>query len=139
MCWCAGAQDGLNTTVGYVSPVASAPGEGLVLRNKMSAKQLVTTPTTATVNNLYQLFTRGGLARRPTAPCFGSRVRDNGQVGAYEWQTYQQVNARINDFAAGLWRCDLVPQSPDGHAFLGFFLKNSRDWMVGALACIRSV
>ena len=39
--------------------------------------------------------------------------------------------------AAGAWKLDLVPLAPDGRRFLGFFLKNCRDWMVGALACRR--
>ena len=49
--------------------------------------------------NLYDSFLRGARTR-PASPCFGSRVRDDGSVGDYEWQTYQQVKARVEAFAA---------------------------------------
>ncbi|EOD05406.1 long-chain-fatty-acid-CoA ligase [Emiliania huxleyi CCMP1516] len=71
-------------------------------------------------------------------PCFGSRVREDGRVGSYEWQTYTQVSARVDSVAAALWHLSLVPRAGDGKRFLGFFLKNCRDWMVCALAAYKT-
>jgi len=97
----------------------------------------VKAPTDGEYHNIYHLFSRGGLRMRPTAPCFGSRVRDDGSISTYQWQTYQEVDKRVGAFAAALVKLDLAPTTADGKRFLGFFLKNSRDWMVGALACYR--
>ena len=128
---------GLSLSVGFVTPVAHAPGQGPVIRNRHSSHKLVTEPSTGE-KNLYDNFMHGVRAR-PTAPCLGSRVRDDGTVGAYEWQTYSEVSGRVDSFTAGLWKLDLVPMSAeDGNRFLGFFLKNCRDWMVGALACYKT-
>ncbi len=129
---------GLDPSVGYITPVGSAAGEGVVFRNKLSPYELVKAPVDGDYHNTYHLFSRGGLRLRPTAPCLGSRVRDDGSVSTYQWQTYQEVSARVDAFAAALWRLELVPMTADGKRFLGFFLKNCRDWMVGALACYRT-
>lgn len=129
---------GLDPSVGYVTPVGSEPGEGLVLRNSLSPHELVAKPIDGEYANAYQLFTRGGLLLRPTEPCFGSRVREDGRVGSYEWQTYTQVSARVDSVAAALWHLSLVPRAGDGKRFLGFFLKNCRDWMVCALAAYKT-
>ena len=128
---------GLDPSVGYVTAYGSAPGEGVVYRNKLSPHELVKAPTDGEYHNIYHLFSRGGLRMRPTAPCFGSRVRDDGSISTYQWQTYQEVDKRVGAFAAALVKLDLAPTTADGKRFLGFFLKNSRDWMVGALACYR--
>lgn len=127
---------GLALGVGYITPVAHTPGEGPVLRNKLSPHEMVSCTVTGE-QNLYDNFLHG-LKTRPTAPCFGSRVRDDGTVGDYEWQTYHTVSGRVDAMAAALWKLDLVPMAADGNRFLGFFLKNCRDWMVCALACFRT-
>ena len=111
-------------------------GEGPIVRNAEMPHHLITTPDEK-VTNLYHVFLNG-VKTRPTAPCFGSRVRDDGRVGPFEWQTYTEVKARVEAFAAGMWKLDMVPMAPDGKRFLGFFLKNSRDWMIGALACYKT-
>ena len=49
-----------------------------------------------------------GVAMWPTAPCMGQRVRDDGTVGPYQWQTYSQVASRVDAVAAGLFKLDLV-------------------------------
>ena len=61
-----------------------------------------------------------------------------GRVGPFEWQTYTEVQARVEAFAAGMWKLALVPMAPDGRRFMGFFMKNCRDWMVGALAAYKT-
>ena len=51
----------------------------------------------ADYKNIYDMFAKGGLKRRPTAPCFGTRFRPDGSVGPYAWQTYAEVSARIDN------------------------------------------
>ena len=127
--------DGLSLKVGYACPVG-APGEGPIMRNGEHPHEFLTTPAPGIVN-LHQNFMHG-VSTRPTAPCLGSRVREDGSVGPYEWQTYAQVASRVEAVAAGLWKLDCVPMAPDGRRFLGFFLKNCRDWVVGALSCFKT-
>ncbi len=129
--------EGLKLVAGYAQAVGS-DGEGPVLRNRLSVDALIDRPAGFGGQNLYDLFVHGGLQRWPTAPCFGSRVREDGSVGAYEWQTYQETSARIDAVAAALWQLQLAPRTADGKRFLGFFLKNCRDWVVGALACFKT-
>ena len=100
---------GLNPRVGWAHVVGSSPNDGPVLRNALSPHVLVTCRADADYQNMYHMFARGGLARRPDAPCFGSRLRPDGSVGPYEWQTYAQVSARIDAVAAALWKLQLVP------------------------------
>ena len=63
-------------------------GEGPVIRNALTKKYgLMTGPLDTDFQSMYDVFAQGGLAARPHAPCLGSRVRPDGTVGAYEWQT----------------------------------------------------
>ena len=102
-----------------------------------SAHQLLEGTADGRCRNLHDCFLHG-VSLRPTAPCFGSRVRENGKVSTYEWQTYQQIRSRVDHAACGIWKHDLVPMSSDGKRFFGFFLKNCRDWCVTSLACYKT-
>ena len=121
--------------MGYSHAVGGKAGEGPVVRNGVSPNALLTGMDQC--HNLHDCFLHG-VSIRPTAPCFGSRVRDDGSGGSYEWQTYQEVRARVASVAAAMWKLDLVPMAPDGRRFFGFFLKNCRDWCVTSLACFRT-
>ena len=112
-------------------------GEGPIVRNAESAHQLLEGTADGRCRNLHDCFLHG-VSLRPTAPCFGSRVRENGKVSTYEWQTYQQIRSRVDHVACGIWKHDLVPMSSDGKRFFGFFLKNCRDWCVTSLACYKT-
>ena len=129
---------GLDTSVGFSHVVGSSPGDGPVLRNALSPHALVACRADADYRNMYQMFARGGLARRPDAPCFGSRLRPDGSVGPFEWQTYAQVSARIDAIAAALWKVQLVPSAAQGLRFLGLYCKNSPEWMLAAEACYKT-
>ena len=129
------SDEGLSLQVGYLCAVGQ-PGEGPIMRNGAHPHEFITTPEPG-ITNLHQNFLRG-VKTRPTAPCMGSRNRDDGSVGPYEWQTYTEGASRVEKVAAGLWKLDLVPMASDGRRFLGFFMKNNRDWMVGSLACFRA-
>ena len=118
--------------------VAVGPkGEGPVVRNAESAHTLLDSTADGRCRNLHDCFLHG-VALRPTAPCLGSRVRADGKVSTYEWQTYQQVRSRVDHVACGIWKKDLVPMASDGRRFFGFFLKNCRDWCVTSLACYKT-
>ena len=123
--------------MGYATAVGTPGVDGPTVRSDEAAAHGKLMTGIGDCQNLYESFLRGARTR-PASPCFGSRVRDDGSVGSYEWQTYQEVKARVEAFAAGAWKLDLVPRAPDGKRFLGFFLKNSAEWMVGALACYKT-
>ena len=129
--------------VGYTRVVGVGEEDGPVLRCGMHPQSLITRPKTpgggkGQINNIQDCFALGGLAHRPTAPCFGNRLRDDGTVGPFEWQSYLQVAARIDAVAAALWSKNLVPRAEGGHRFIGMYCKNSRDWMVVAEACYKT-
>ena len=108
------------------------------MRNTESVEKLTTRPLNgAHLNNIYDIFCNG-LSLRPTAPCFGTRFREDGSVGEYTWQSYEEVSKRIDAVAAALWKLDMVPPSADGKRFVGLYCKNSRDWMVLAEACFKT-
>ena len=130
--------DGLEPRVGFAHVVGSSPSDGPVLRNAMSPHVLVACRADADYRNMYHMFSRGGLTRRPDAPCFGSRLRPDGSVGPFEWQTYAQVSARIDAIAAALWKLQLVPTAAQGLRFLGLYCKNSPEWMLAAEACYKT-
>ena len=129
---------GLNPCVGWAHVVGSSPSDGPVLRNALSPHVLVACRADADYRNMYHMFSRGGLTRRPDAPCFGSRLRPDGSVGPFEWQTYAQVSARIDAVAAALWKLQLVPTAAQGLRFLGLYCKNSPEWMLAAEACYKT-
>ena len=128
------SNEGLCLKAGYCCAVGPE-GEGPIIRNATNPHEFITTPEPG-ITNLHQNFLRG-VKTRPTAPCMGMRNRDDGTVGPYQWQSYTEVASRVEALAAGLWKLDLVPMAPDGRRFLGFFMKNNRDWVVGALSCFR--
>ena len=134
----ADAVSGLDPRVGFAHVVGSSPGDGPVLRNALSPHALVACRADADYRNMYHMFACGGLARRPDAPCFGSRLRPDGSVGPFEWQTYAQVSARIDAIAAALWKLQLVPSAAQGLRFLGLYCKNSPEWMLAAEACYKT-
>ena len=131
--------EGLDLSTKYAKAVGAVDGEGPVMRNMVALDSLTDRPIGRNdLNNIYDLFKLSGLKLRPTEPCFGSRIREDGTVGPFDWQTYAEVDVRIDSIAAALWKLELVPQTPDGYRFLGLYCKNSRDWMVAAEACFKT-
>jgi long-chain acyl-CoA synthetase len=129
---------GLDTRVGWAHIVGSSPADGPVLRSALSPHELVTCRQDADYQNIYQMFAKGGLKRRPAAPCFGHRFLPNGSIGPYSWQSYTEVSARIDAVAAALWKLELVPRAAEGLRFLGLYCKNSPEWMLVAEACYKT-
>ena len=129
---------GLDTRMGWAHIVGSSPADGPVLRSALSPHELVTCRQDADYQNIYQMFAKGGLKRRPAAPCFGHRFLPNGSIGPYSWQSYTEVSARIDAVAAALWKLELVPRAAEGLRFLGLYCKNSPEWMLVAEACYKT-
>ena len=128
---------GLNLKVCHSVAVGGAPTDGPVLRSALSPHTLHERPFGTNFQNIYSIF-EAAAARRPSRPCFGTRFRADGSVGPFSWQTYEEVAARVQAFAAGLWQLHVVPASADGKRFVGLYMKNSPEWMVAAEACYRT-
>jgi long-chain acyl-CoA synthetase len=110
-----------------VGPAKS--GEGAV-RRKLGVKELATGPFPG-VTTLYENFQRG-VEKFGDKNCLGTRsFEKNGTRGAYKWETYKQVNKRIRNFGAGLVGLFDLPKG----ARVGFYAKNSSEWVVGAESC----
>ena len=128
---------GLSLKVCHSVAVGGAPTDGPVLRSALSPHTLHERPFGTNFQNIYSIF-EAAAARRPSRPCFGTRFRADGSVGPFSWQTYEEVAARVQAFAAGLWQLHVVPASADGKRFVGLYMKNSPEWMVAAEACYRT-
>mmetsp|Transcript_23419 Transcript_23419/g.55509 ORF Transcript_23419/g.55509 Transcript_23419/m.55509 type:complete len:677 (+) Transcript_23419:72-2102(+) len=122
---------------GYSSVVGGKPDEGPVLRRAgFEAKLVDRVEGAELISDVFQL----GIARvGPDSPCFGTRFRDDGSIGPFRWQTYAQVAQRIAHFQLGLLSMQLVPPAPSSDTLraLGFYARNSAEWVIGALACYR--
>ena len=104
-------------TVGYAKVVGSTALDGPTLRSGIMPERLIDRPEG--FETMYDCFALGGLAAHPTGACFGSRVRDDGSVGEYEWQTYREVSTRIDAMAAAIFTMGLAPVTESGHRFFG--------------------
>lgn len=124
-------------TLGYSAIVGSKPDEAPVLRRAGHEAKLVDHLEGATI--ISDVFELGIKRVGPNAPCFGTRFRADGSVGPFVWQNYGQVGARIAHFALGIQSMQLVPPAPTAETLraLGFFARNSAEWVIGALACYR--
>eukprot|EP00667_Euglena_gracilis_P008245 EG_transcript_8346 len=96
---------------------------------------------------LYANFQRG-LRISADPPCLGSRtvvgVNAKGEpiVGDFEWQTYAEVNERINHFGSGLEALNLMPPLPGNEQFktlrlLALYMKNRPEWVIAEQGCFR--
>ncbi|GMF12284.1 unnamed protein product [Phytophthora lilii] len=84
---------------------------------------------------LYHNFLRGCSFDNGTRPCYGRRVVDptTGMAGPYEWFTFNEVRARMDDLASGMVAtCGLKRQDK-----VGIFLKNQIEWPLIGHACDR--
>lgn len=104
-------------------------GEGAV-RRKLGVQELAISPYPG-VTTLYENFQRG-VEKFGDKNCLGTRTFEkNGTRGAFKWETYKQVSKRIRNFGAGLVGLFDLPTG----ARVGFYAKNSSEWVIGAEAC----
>lgn len=101
-------------------PGQSAP------RRQIGVKELVSSPFPGEVSTLYEAFQRG-VRVSTNGPCLGTRP---GPDQPYVWQTYAEVNQRLENFGSGLSTLGL-----DAGARVGFYAKNCAEWVIGAQAC----
>ncbi|RKP38348.1 hypothetical protein BJ085DRAFT_22103 [Dimargaris cristalligena] len=103
------------------------PGEGKPRRYaKLGNKPLIGAPEG--INSLYDNFVRG-VKLGGDDPFLGIRKMTNGQAGAYEWLSYNQVYTRVKNFGAGLIHLGLKPQDS-----LGLYSVNRIEWTIGEQA-----
>jgi len=88
-------------------------------------KQVKTHPPEATT--LYESF-QHGVKLSGDRPCLG--VRTSFPDGPFKTETYNEVNQHIKNFGAGLYHLGLKQADR-----VGFYAKNSREWVIGSEAC----
>ncbi|EQC41427.1 hypothetical protein SDRG_01395 [Saprolegnia diclina VS20] len=102
------------------------PGHGPVYRDGQFPKLDV--PTT-----LAQLHET--TAKHPKLNFLGHRPIDaDSNAGPYEWQSYEQVYARVQNFASGLAHEGLVAPTADGHKMLSIYMRNRPEWVIAQFA-----
>jgi|UniRef100_A0A7S4C7T2 long-chain acyl-CoA synthetase len=90
----------------------------------------------------YEVF-QAGVKLGGDAPCMGWRKAEpSGKMGPYEFQTYNEVNTRMANFAAGLEKLGLIPEiqgTPETTPMkmLALFMKNRAEWIIAEQACYR--
>ncbi|CAM9796625.1 unnamed protein product, partial [Phaeothamnion confervicola] len=82
----------------------------------------------------YEVF-RAGAAAHPDAGCLGHREVDSrGAATPYVFQTYHEVEERVDHFAAGLEHGGLTPRNADGMKLLGLYSRNRPEWIIAEQA-----
>ncbi|GMF44100.1 unnamed protein product [Phytophthora fragariaefolia] len=84
---------------------------------------------------LYHNFLIGCGFEGGNRPCYGRRSVDpeTGKAGHYEWFTYNQVKARMDDLASGMVATGGLKRQEN----VGIFLKNQIEWSLIGHACDR--
>eukprot|EP00850_Spirogloea_muscicola_P009547 SM000054S18033 [mRNA] locus=s54:25048:31844:+ [translate_table: standard] len=81
------------------------------------------------VRTLHDNFEHG-IQTYPDEPCLGSRVRQDGTVGSYEWLTYKEAGEARTAVGSGLVLQDI----PKGTR-VGLFFINRPEWVIVEQAC----
>ncbi|KAJ3357616.1 Long-chain-fatty-acid--CoA ligase 6 [Allomyces javanicus] len=118
-----------NTSFTIESPDAvEEPGYGKARRAAyLAGKELIDMPPG--VNSLHENFLTG-LKISTDAPFLGHRTRDeDGKVGPYVWQTYNEVYKRVKNLGSGLAQRGLNRQDP-----VGLYSINRPEWSLGQQA-----
>ncbi len=131
----------------YAHPDSSTvkPGHGAVYRVGGSGESYSSFPK-AHVNTMLESFQRS-VRSNPTGHCLGHRPiidAKNGHVGAYVWETYEQVYLRVQNLAGGLIHENMLCEpsivqkdkkdSSNGEKMLLIFMKNRPEWVVAQYA-----
>ncbi|CAG8530024.1 11547_t:CDS:2 [Paraglomus brasilianum] len=117
-------------TTQYSVEVANAPtipGEGKPRRNALLPDRLISHPPGVTT--LWENFLRG-VRLSEGGNFLGTRRIEDGVAKEYVWQTYPEVQKRIQNLGSGLRKLGLQPYKP-----LGFFLINCAEWTIAEIAC----
>eukprot|EP00816_Leptocylindrus_hargravesii_P001617 CAMPEP_0196803178 /NCGR_PEP_ID=MMETSP1362-20130617/2573_1 /TAXON_ID=163516 /ORGANISM="Leptocylindrus danicus, Strain CCMP1856" /LENGTH=676 /DNA_ID=CAMNT_0042174623 /DNA_START=20 /DNA_END=2050 /DNA_ORIENTATION=- len=80
---------------------------------------------------LYECLRRGA-ETSPLGPCLGRRaVSNNGFATPFVYSSYTECVARVDSFACGLERLNLLlPRNSDDMLLLGIYMKNCMEWVL---------
>jgi len=80
---------------------------------------------------LYEVLRRGNKIN-PLGPCFGFRAvsTDSGYATPFIFSSYTECVSRVECFAAGLERMNLVNKNEDGMLLLGLYCVNCMEWVI---------
>lgn len=105
-------------------------GEGAP-RRRTETRDTLLTGWNDEVKTLYDMFNFNA-KNHGNQPCLGTRkVDSNGKPGAYEWQTYEEVQKKRDQLGSGI---KLLCEPEKGDA-IGIYSLNRPEWIVSDLAC----
>ncbi|PJF18535.1 AMP-binding domain-containing protein [Paramicrosporidium saccamoebae] len=104
-------------------------GEGKPRRHPLVASGELVNSFQDGVETLYDTF-RNAVAQFKDSPFLGTRVKTATGFGAYKFLTYQQVEERVANFAAGLASFKLEERSN-----IGIYSINRTEWFVAEYGC----
>lgn len=111
------------------------PGSSAIYRNKSSPDKLAFDESLP--RTLYENFQKG-LKISPDGPCLGTRTIDpkTKKAGAYQFQTYRQVNERLTNFGAGLLQLGGTVLKQGGVGWnVGLYSINRPEWVIAEQGC----
>ncbi|CAM9104467.1 unnamed protein product [Ascophyllum nodosum] len=85
-------------------------------------------------HTVYENFRRG-VRVNPDGPCLGRREVDSaGNATPYVFETYREIEERIDHFASGLEEERLTLPNPDGMKLLALYSRNRPEWVIAEQA-----
>ncbi|VVT49207.1 uncharacterized protein SAPINGB_P002156 [Magnusiomyces paraingens] len=122
-------------------PGSEKPGFSAVYRNAHSPDRLISVvhPDLDTVDSTFQAVVNA----KPNALCLGERTHDQSSKtwGPYIFQTYSEINERVNHVASGIINIVEKHSGLEPHKeqyTVGLYGPNSRNWVITDLACSRT-
>ncbi|XP_069067574.1 long-chain-fatty-acid--CoA ligase 4 isoform X2 [Pleurodeles waltl] len=123
-------------------PVSDQPGSPYRAVSHFERLATITFPGADTLDKLFEIAAE----KFAKKDCLGTRellseeneMQPNGKIfkkwilGDYKWQSYEEVNARVNHFGSGLVALGLRPKST-----VAVFCETRAEWMIAAQACLK--
>ncbi|KAI8389388.1 hypothetical protein BD560DRAFT_344284 [Blakeslea trispora] len=121
----------------YEVPGTRAPGQTGIYRNAQNTTIMET--FNPKVRTMIDIFNHG-LNMSKDRPCLGVRSFKNaetGERGPFVWQTYREVNHRINNFGSGLlnYLNHTIGETRTQQIPIGIWSINRPEWTLADLAC----
>ncbi|KAG0050251.1 hypothetical protein BGZ83_004993 [Gryganskiella cystojenkinii] len=127
---------------GVELPGTRRPGQTGIYRRCGYENELKNVPETRPhIKTVYDAF-QHGLSVSPNGPLLGRRLFDatTGKYGPYHWQTYAEINGRINRFGSGITKLyndavGLAPEDPTPQQWsFGIWGINRPEWTIASEA-----
>lgn len=123
-------------------PVSDQPGSPYRAVSHFECLATIDFPVADTLDKLFDL----AVEKYAKKDCLGTRellseeneIQPNGKIfkkwilGDYKWQSYEEVNARVNHFGSGLVALGLRPKCT-----VAIFCETRAEWMIAAQACFK--